>query len=45
MTQREGEKIDDFAVRVRKAHRRIDWDTVKEKHDLTSLMLISGKRN
>ena len=29
MTQREGERLDDFALRVRKAHRRIDWDTVK----------------
>ena len=25
---------------MRKAHRRIDWDTVKEKHDLTNLMPI-----
>ena len=40
MTQREGERIDDFALRMRKAHRRIDWDTVKEKHDLTNLMPI-----
>ena len=40
MTQREGERMDDFALRVRKAHRRIDWDTVKEKHDLTNLMPI-----
>ena len=40
MTQRERERIDDCALRVRKAHRRIDWDTVKEKHDLTNLMPI-----
>ena len=30
MTQREGEKNDDFALRVRKTHRRIDWDTGKK---------------
>ena len=40
MTQREGERIDDFTSRVRKVHRRIDWGTVKEKHDLTNLMPI-----
>ena len=40
MTQREGERIDDFAMRVRKTQSRIDWDTVKKKHDLTNLMPI-----
>ena len=40
MTQRERERIDDFALRVRKAHKRINWDTVKKKHDLTNLMPI-----
>ena len=40
-TQREGERLDDFALRVRKAHRRIQWDIVKQKqHDLTNLMPI-----
>ena len=30
-----------FALRVRKVHRRIEWDAVKQKqHDLTNLMPI-----
>ena len=40
MTPRKGQIIDDLDLRVRKPSRRINWDTVKEKHDLTNLMSI-----
>ena len=37
MNEREG--IDDFAMRVRKKHERINWDTIKDKYDLNHLMI------
>ncbi len=39
MKQDEHEGIDDFAMRARMKHERINWDTIKDKYDLNHLMI------